>query len=67
VALHRGTKLLSLDYVTAHFEKYPVAGIRATLRLLRAIVPAAWSQRPVRIVASGIIALARKPANAARP
>lgn len=67
VALHRGTKLLSLDYVTAHFEKYPVAGIRATLRALRAIVPAAWSQRPVRIVASGIIALARKPAGAARP
>jgi len=62
VALHPGVKLLSLDYVAAHFEKYPVAGIRALLRLLRAVVPAGWRERPVRIVASGLIALARKPA-----
>ena len=69
LALHRGTKLLSLDYVAAHFEKYPVAGIRAVLRGLRAIMPAAWSERPIPVVASGIIALARKPAVAtpARP
>lgn len=62
VALHPGIKLLSLDYVAAHFEKYPVAGIRATLRLLRSLLPAGWRERPIRIVASGIIALARKPA-----
>ena len=63
IALHRGIKLLSLDYVAAHFEKYPVAGIRAALRLLRALFPARWRERPVRIVASGLIALARRPAH----
>lgn len=67
IALHRGTKLLSLDFVAAHFEKYPVAGIRATLRGLRAILPAAWCERPVPVVASGIIALAKKPLLAGRP
>lgn len=63
VALHRGTKLLSLDYVAAHFEKYPVAGIVHTLRLLRAITPAGLRQRLFHIVASGLIAIARKPAS----
>jgi SAM-dependent methyltransferase len=62
IALYPGIKLLSLDYVAAHFEKYPVAGIRALLRLLRALVPSGWRERPVRMVASGIIALARRPA-----
>lgn len=62
VALHRGTKLLSLDYVAAHFEKYPVAGIVHTLRFLRAVAPAALRRKLFHIVASGLIAVARKPA-----
>lgn len=65
IKLHRGTKHLSLDYVAAHFEKYPVAGIRAALRGARAVTPTSWRERPVPIVASGIIALARTPASPA--
>lgn len=65
IRLHPGTKHLSLDYVAAHFEKYPVAGIRAALRAARAVTPVRWRERPVPIVASGIIALARTPSASA--
>ena len=56
-----GKKLLSVDYITRHFVTYPVAGVTAMLRLLRAVLPQAWSQRPWLVPAGGIIALARKP------
>jgi SAM-dependent methyltransferase len=62
VALHRGVKKLSIDYVAAHFDKYPVAGITQTLRLVRGVTPAAWREHPFSIVASGLVAIARKPA-----
>ncbi|MEN9632398.1 MAG: hypothetical protein RL077_802 [Verrucomicrobiota bacterium] len=66
IAHHRGIKYLSLDYVAAHFEKYPVIGIRAALRAARALTPKGWRERPRPLVASGIIAIARKPALANR-
>lgn len=62
VALHRGKKRLSLDYVSAHFEKYPVAGVAPAVRALRAITPRPLRQHLFSIVASGLVALARKPA-----
>lgn len=61
IRLLRGTKLLSLDYVTRHFITYPVAGLTPALRLLRAALPVSWVQRPRLIPAGGMIALARKP------
>ncbi|MEO5960533.1 MAG: class I SAM-dependent methyltransferase [Opitutaceae bacterium] len=61
LAFHRGTKRLSLDYVAAHFDKYPVPGVTHGLRFLRAISPAALRQKLFPIVASGLVALARKP------
>lgn len=63
-SLHRGVKLLSLEYVAAHFEKYPVAGITGGLRLLRAMTPAAGRQKLIPLVASGLVAIAHKPAAA---
>ena len=56
-----GKKMLSVDYITRHFVTYPVVGVTAVLRLLRALLPHAWSQRPSLVPAGGIIALARKP------
>jgi SAM-dependent methyltransferase len=61
IALHRGVKKLSVDYVAAHFDKYPVAGITQAMRAVRALTPRAWREQPFSIVASGLIALARKP------
>ena len=59
ITLHRGVKRLSFDYVSAHFEKYPIAGLTHALRGLRALLPARLRERPVSIVASGLIVLAR--------
>ena len=61
IQLFGGTKLLSLDYVTRHFITYPVVGLTPVLRLLRALLPTAWVQRPWLMPAGGMIALARKP------
>ena len=57
-----GKKMLSVDYVTRHFITYPVPALTPALRLLRAILPSAWSQRPFLTPAGGMVALARKPA-----
>jgi SAM-dependent methyltransferase len=63
VALHRGTKKLSFDYVAAHFDKYPIAGLTPVLRVVRAITPRALREHLFPVVASGLVALARKPAS----
>lgn len=63
VTLRSGTKKLSLDYVAAHFDKYPVAGITHLLRALRAISPRGLREHLFSIVASGLVAIARKPAS----
>ncbi len=53
------TKVLSFDYVAGHFERYPVRGITPVTNMLRRGLPLAWSRKPVRIVASGMVVLAR--------
>ncbi len=62
VTLRSGVKKLSLDYVAAHFDKYPVGGITHGLRFLRAITPRGLREHLFSIVASGLVAIARKPA-----
>ncbi len=62
VTLRSGVKKLSLDYVAAHFDKYPVAGITHAFRVLRAITPRGLREHLFSIVASGLVAIARKPA-----
>lgn len=61
IRLLRGTKRLSLDYVTRHFITYPVPGLTPGLRLLRALLPDSWVQHLWLVPAGGLIALARKP------
>jgi SAM-dependent methyltransferase len=62
ISIQRGVKKLSLDYVTAHFEKYPIGGITPLLRGAHAVTPKRWSQHLLPVVASGLVALARRPA-----
>jgi SAM-dependent methyltransferase len=61
ISIQRGVKKLSLEYVAAHFDKYPIAGITQILRGLRAITPKGLSQHLFPVVASGLVALARRP------
>jgi 2-polyprenyl-3-methyl-5-hydroxy-6-metoxy-1,4-benzoquinol methylase len=62
-----GKKMLSVDYLTRHFIRYPVVGLTPLFRLLRALLPKTWSQRPWLIPAGGMIALARKSGSGSRP
>ena len=61
IRLLGGTKMLSLDYVTRHFIRYPVVGLTPALRFLRWLLPVSWHQRPWLIPSGGLIALAHKP------
>ncbi len=63
VTLRSGVKKLSLDYVGAHFDKYPVGGITQILRALRAITPRGLREHLFSIVASGLVAIVRKPSS----
>lgn len=53
-------KVLSLDYISSHFDRFPVPIASQLIRLLRTAVPENFVHRPMRIVASGITALAQK-------
>lgn len=60
-----GVKILSLEYVAAHFQRFS-AGRFSSLAKLAALVPPRLRRKPFRIVASGMIALASAEALAAR-
>ena len=53
-----GIKTLSLDYIAAHFERFPGARFSTLVKLAAAVVPPAMRRKPIRVVASGMIALA---------
>jgi SAM-dependent methyltransferase len=54
-------KMLNLEYVAAHFERFPVPIATQIVRFLRRIIPRRLACRPVNVVASGVMVLARKP------
>src|SRR4051812_18387117 len=56
-----GKKVLTMDYVIGHFEKFPVPVLSRLLGAVRALAPAALRSRPLRITASGINVFAVKP------
>jgi 2-polyprenyl-3-methyl-5-hydroxy-6-metoxy-1,4-benzoquinol methylase len=53
-------KTLSFDYISAHFERFPVPLASPLVRLVRKALPANLAYRPVQVVASGMMALATK-------
>jgi 2-polyprenyl-3-methyl-5-hydroxy-6-metoxy-1,4-benzoquinol methylase len=64
VTVSTGKKILTLDYVIGHFEKFPVPFISPSLRIARTLAPRALLGRPMKITASGINAMATKLASA---
>ncbi|MEO6788020.1 MAG: glycosyltransferase [Chthoniobacteraceae bacterium] len=60
VLLRPGWKILSFDYVLAHFEKFPVPVFTAALRLLAKVLPDSVREKRRRIVASGMMVFSRK-------
>jgi SAM-dependent methyltransferase len=55
-------KTLNLEYVAAHFARFPVPILTPFVRWVRRITPSKLAYKPVNIVASGLMAIARKPA-----
>ncbi len=53
-------KVLSLDYIARHFDRFPVPFFTPALALIRGLLPAELAHKKIRIVASGIMAIARK-------
>lgn len=53
-------KVLSFDYVAAHFARFPVPVVGPLIQFSRAILPDKLVHRPTKIVASGITVIARK-------
>jgi len=57
-----GWKILSLDYVQRHFARFPVPMVTPAVDLVARLLPAGTRTRHRRVVASGIMAFARKAA-----
>jgi glycosyltransferase involved in cell wall biosynthesis len=55
-----GWKVLTLEYIVRHFERFPVALITPALKALRNWVPKSLRERQTRVVASGMAVFARK-------
>ena len=65
VLVQPGWKILSFDYVQAHFEKFPVPLFTPALRLLGKMLPDSTKKKHRRIVASGMMVFSRKAAETA--
>ena len=55
-----GWKVLSLDYVARHFERFRVPLVTPLLRAARGLLPPLLRDRPLPVVASGVLAFGRK-------
>ncbi len=58
VALRPGYKVLTLEYIAQHFDKFPVPGFSPLVKGCVGLLPRSLARRPIRVVASGVIALA---------
>jgi SAM-dependent methyltransferase len=62
-----GWKILTLDYICRHFERFPVRFVTPAMKLLRQSLPDSLLKKNRRVVASGIMAFARKAEVRAKP
>lgn len=53
-------KTLSFDYISAHFDRFPVPIASPVIRVIRKALPAKLAHRPLQVVASGMMVLAAK-------
>lgn len=58
VVVQPGWKILNLDYVAAHFRRFPVPMVTSLVQTVVSFIPRALRNKNVPVVASGMIALA---------
>jgi SAM-dependent methyltransferase len=63
IVIEPGWKVLSLDYVSRHFDRFDVPLFTPLLRLARRVTPAGLRNRPFEVVASGVLAFSRRGAD----
>lgn len=61
LAVEPNVKVLSYEYVAAHFERFKVPLFSPLLRLAGRVLPPRLQRHPFRVVASGIMLVAQKP------
>ncbi len=62
-----GGKYVSLDYVAAHFKKYPVPIWTPLIVTADRLTPASWRRAPLKIAGSELLNVARKGVRHERP
>ncbi len=67
LATTQGRKYVSLDYVAAHFGKYPVPIWTPVLKAAARLAPTPLRQARLKIAGSGLLAIARKGVQRPRP
>ncbi len=60
IEVSSGKKILTLDYIAKHFQRFPVQPFTAVLGAVTKILPRGFLDRPFEVVASGVTAMARK-------
>jgi SAM-dependent methyltransferase len=60
VVIQPGWKVLSLDYVSRHFDRFAVPFLTPLLKIVRGLTPSFVRDRPFRVVASGVLAFSRR-------
>jgi SAM-dependent methyltransferase len=61
IRLHRGTKTLTLAYLTSHFRTYPLFPVTPVLRALDRCLPQSVMRMRLRLPSGEVLAYARKP------
>jgi len=60
VLLRPNVKVLTPGYICAHFDRYPVPLFTPLARLAIKLMPRPLADQPLKVVASGVVALSRK-------
>jgi len=55
-----GKKTLSVDYIAGHFKRYPKRGVSPAVSAARRVLPHSLRRKALRVVASGMVLMARK-------
>jgi len=66
IVLKPGVKVLTLEYVARHFQRFPVRGLTTIVTLVTRLVPRAVRRHMVTFNPSGMIVLARRGCRPAR-
>ena len=63
IRIQPSRKVLTIDYIWRHFERFPVPLLSPMLGVIRTVMPDGIAFRHVRLPSSGLMAIARKPAH----